>query len=448
MFEDADAVLPVAADGSFDGEIIANMPQMLHLSVGHRSIGVFVVPQEPQEIYIDLRKISRLEARLRKDKNPRDSTYVYTSGKYVDAKNLKKELTSFDGVMNNDSFLKKILNMPPQEYKDFLLDAMRRKQGALPANLPFNVDLLSKANIRLAIFNRIMGYERYQKLAYMQANDLNVTRYEKSGFTPAVPDLAYYSFLEDVIGNDMMYFSDFKQVVVRLSTAVALNLSAEHTAVERAEYFKAKTAPLLGPNREMLVDLVCAQIFSSQIQNAKFFTDEEKQQIRTHISNQEIAEAVIAVNDRVQAEVVEAEKRSASAIREVPAVSNEKLISAILNKYKGKTIVADIWATWCGPCRVANAEMKPVKEELRGKNVVFLYITGETSPLTAWHKMIPDIAGEHYRVSNAQWKYFTTSLGIQGIPTIMIFNKQGKQTYRETGFPGAAKVKQEILKNL
>ena len=87
-----------------------------------------------------------------------------------------------------------------------------------------------------------------------------------------------------------------------------------------------------------------------------------------------------------------------------------------------------------------------MKEELKGKDIVYLYITGETSPLKTWENMIPDIHGEHFRVTAAQWKYLCESFKVDGIPTYLMIDRDGNIKYKETGFPGVDKIKEELLK--
>jgi len=112
-------------------------------------------------------------------------------------------------------------------------------------------------------------------------------------------------------------------------------------------------------------------------------------------------------------------------LHELPNVPMEKMFDAILAKYKGKVVFIDFWATWCGPCMAAMKSIEPVKEEMKNKDVVFLYLTGETSPLNAFTQAYPDISGEHYRVSAAQWKYWSNTFGIRGIPFYMTYDRQG-----------------------
>lgn len=136
-------------------------------------------------------------------------------------------------------------------------------------------------------------------------------------------------------------------------------------------------------------------------------------------------------------------------IHEAPnPVADASLFDALLLPFRGKTVLVDVWATWCGPCRQANAAMKPVKEELKGKDIVYLYVTGETSPLATWEKMIPDLGGDHYRVSAEQWKKLINERGIEGVPTYFIVDKNGKVVFSQVGFPGAETMKTQLLKAL
>ena len=86
-----------------------------------------------------------------------------------------------------------------------------------------------------------------------------------------------------------------------------------------------------------------------------------------------------------------------------------------------------------------------IKPELQKKGVVFVYITGESSPLEKWQGMIANIEGEHYRLTNQQWGKLCGSLGLLGIPSYMILNKDGSTAYdnfKTGGYPGS-----EVLQN-
>lgn len=129
-------------------------------------------------------------------------------------------------------------------------------------------------------------------------------------------------------------------------------------------------------------------------------------------------------------------------------VAPENILQTILDLYKGKAVLIDIWATWCGPCRAGHEAMKPLKKELQGKNIQFVYITSETSPLDKWQEMICEIDGSHFYLTREQYQYLLSHYESDGIPTYALYDAQGQQTYKQIGFSGVDAFKKEIEKVL
>ena len=48
-----------------------------------------------------------------------------------------------------------------------------------------------------------------------------------------------------------------------------------------------------------------------------------------------------------------------------------------MTRFKGKAIVVNEWATWCPPCRAEMPSLNQLYEELRDKNIAFVFVSKE-----------------------------------------------------------------------
>lgn len=98
----------------------------------------------------------------------------------------------------------------------------------------------------------------------------------------------------------------------------------------------------------------------------------------------------------------------------------------ILKKYEGKTVVIDVWASWCPDC--VKGMPKVVELQKQFPDAVYLFLSYDKTP-ESWSKGIEKygVKGEHYLILS-KWKggTFSNSIDLDWIPRYMVLNKKGE----------------------
>ncbi len=107
----------------------------------------------------------------------------------------------------------------------------------------------------------------------------------------------------------------------------------------------------------------------------------------------------------------------------------EALLKKILEPYKGKFVLLDVWGTWCGPCREALSHSTEEYARLKDYDIQYLYLANN-SPQTAWENVIkeynvsgPNVA--HYNLPSDQQAAIEHHLNVHAWPTYKLFDRDG-----------------------
>ena len=118
----------------------------------------------------------------------------------------------------------------------------------------------------------------------------------------------------------------------------------------------------------------------------------------------------------------------------------------ILKKHKGKTLVIEVWASWCGDCVKAMPKLK----ELQANNpdVAYVFISMDKT-VDKWKAGIEkhEMKGDNFMANDQMKGVFAKAIDVDWIPRYIILDKKGKIVlYRaiETDFDKI----NETLKNL
>ena len=116
-----------------------------------------------------------------------------------------------------------------------------------------------------------------------------------------------------------------------------------------------------------------------------------------------------------------------------------------LNSYRGKPVLLNFWATWCGPCRMEMPFLQEIYDEWTDKGLVLLTVNLGESTNVARNFMQEN--GFTMPVLLDSSRVLLNSYQITGIPTTFFIDKDGIVREGRIGsFPSKETIEQSLTK--
>lgn len=389
FYNDWGKTVKVRQDGSFHIETDLLLAGGAKLQINKAQLDLFLLPGKEMTVYIHLPRLSMSASRLLKDEYDRKQKAWFDGAESL----LNTELATwgYPLALNDDpDFSSKTLDLSDEEYNKQVQSELERLESDLDHDQRAGKAYKEYVSANMQINALVLQGARTKMQGIVNSP------YDKYGYDY----VTYLQYRERDTGETLDLWEDIKK---------ARNIYQNVVKEER----------LKSADKKMLASIEHPEI-SAYV----------REKIKTM---QAVAERAKASEKYVIAELD-------------TLVSGVDILPAIISQHRGNAVLVDFWATWCGPCRKSMPAVNVLKQRMSSKDVVYVYVTGPSSPKEVWKTAIAEINGIHYRLTQKQWEYLCNSYGITGIPGYLVISYDGKLQDRYVGFPGVDILQRDLLR--
>lgn len=260
------------------------------------------------------------------------------------------------------------------------------------------------------------------------------------GITVEEPPMQAYSYLNEIDYSDKFLkhlpHSGLKSFLYSLLRFPGGGFGAigDKSVADWQKAASLKMRPAIKAPTPLLLDLLCAMSYVEQIEIKNTpLTAAQIKNIRKGFTRNDLGKILLAKNDALVNTLADND-------RYIDLSAGELDIEAYVKEHYGnRPVVIDMWNTWCSPCRSAIATTEELKARTpHSPDIAFIYLCDTTSPADLWRRQMARVDGIHIRVPLESAQKFADKMGLTGVPSYVVYDRNHRLLHHATGFPGPA----------
>lgn len=117
-----------------------------------------------------------------------------------------------------------------------------------------------------------------------------------------------------------------------------------------------------------------------------------------------------------------------------------------LNNLKGKQVVLNFWATWCGPCRDELPDLARVYEEKKNEVEIVAIDVSEDAPRI--ERYLREIGGLPFTIAMDEDGTISRGFSVTSLPTSLFVDDEGVVRYRFVGGMNYSTIQRKLLQTV
>ncbi|NLI36646.1 MAG: TlpA family protein disulfide reductase [Bacteroidales bacterium] len=283
--------------------------------------------------------------------------------------------------------------------------------------LPAGDKELSKVFIQSSILSTLFGYVKSNK----EITTERINEIKANG--------KFFHFLKQFDLNNPMYlyagggglYSDFLNFMVSDNQVLGISPIQDEPISEWIQDVKQKLSDKVGFEDGIFYNELIVAAYCKYLRDHIPLTDNQKTQITDYFHGNSFEQYLLAMNNELLIRIKNSNKAQICQVG-----CKKDFLRTLIKQHRGKVIYIDFWQTWCGPCKESIKGLELLKKSvLRDKDIVYIYIAGQSSPYEYWKRSINEMAGLHYYLYKGDEEWIKQECNIQSYPTTFIYDKTG-----------------------